>query len=275
MIESNHAQQHPVLELVDATVMKGSVRALNGLSLTIHPGQHTAIVGPNGAGKSTLINVLTRDEYPLPHADGRPPVRIFGKDRWEVFELRTRLGIVSADLQQRFVEGHSAGRITGEDAVLSGFFATRGFLMYASITGEMRRRAAAALERIEASHLAGKVVNEMSTGEARRILIARALVSDPDALVLDESAAGLDPVARRRFLEIVGRIGEQGTTLILVTHHVEEILPIVSQVALLKNGRVAIAGPKAEVLTSENLSAVFDAPVNIERNGDRFFLRDW
>jgi iron complex transport system ATP-binding protein len=274
-VTSRGTGEHPVLEVVDATVMKGTVRALNGLSLTVHPGQHTAIVGPNGAGKSTLINLLTRDEYALPHADGRAPVRIFGKDRWDVFELRTRLGIVSADLQQRFVEGHSAGRITGEDAVLSGFFATRGFLMYAEITAAMREQARVALERIEASHLARKVVNEMSTGEARRILIARALVHEPEALVLDESAAGLDPVARRRFLEIVGRIGEQGTTLILVTHHVEEILPIVSQVALLKDGRVAVVGPKAEVLTSENLSAVFDAPVNIERSGDRYFLRDW
>jgi iron complex transport system ATP-binding protein len=255
--------------------MKGAVRALNGLSLTIHHGEHTAIVGPNGAGKSTLINVLTRDDYPQPRPDGAPPVRIFGSDRWDVFELRTRLGIVSNDLQQRFVEGHSAGRITGLDAVLSGFFATRGFLMYAEITAAMRERAAHALERIEAAHLAAKVLNEMSTGEARRILIARALVSDPAALVLDEPAAGLDPVARRRFLEIVGRIGERGTTLILVTHHVEEILPIVRQVALLKNGRVAMAGPKADVLTSENLSAVFDAPVRLEQSGDRYYLRDW
>jgi iron complex transport system ATP-binding protein len=265
----------PVLEIDSAVVMKGSVRALDGLSLTIRSGQHTAIVGPNGAGKSTLINLLTRDEYALPHADGRPPVKIFGQDRWDVFELRTKLGIVSADLQQRFVEGHCAGRITGTDAVLSGFFATRGFLLYADITPAMRDSAARALGRIEASHLAAKVVNEMSTGEARRILIARALVSDPAALVLDEPAAGLDPVARRRFLDLVARIGEQGTTLILVTHHVEEILPIVTQVALLKGGRVAMAGPKRDMLTSANMSAVFDAPVTLERNGERFLLTDW
>jgi iron complex transport system ATP-binding protein len=264
-----------VLEIIDATVLKGGVRALNGLTLTIHQGQHTAIVGPNGAGKSTLINLLTRDEYALPRADGRAPVRIFGRARWNVFELRTRLGIVSADLQQRFVEGHSAGRITGMDAVLSGFFATRGFLLYADITPGMRERAARALERIEAAHLSGKVVNEMSTGEARRIMIARALATEPAALVLDEPAAGLDPVARRRFLDVIGRIGAEGTTLVLVTHHVEEILPIITQVALLKDGRVAFAGSKASVLTSENLSAVFDAPVALEHSGDRFFLRDW
>ena len=265
---------NPVLELVDATVVKGSgVRALDGLTLTIHPGEHTAIVGPNGAGKSTLINLLTRDEYPQPRANGRPPVRIFGSDRWDVFALRTRLGIVSADLHQRFVEGHSVGRISGVDAVLSGFFATRGFLLYSDVTDAMRRAASEALARMEASHLAGKTLNEMSTGEARRVLIARALVSAPEALVLDEPAAGLDPVARHRFMEIVGRIGEQGTTLILVTHHVEEILPIIRQVVLLRNGRVSMAGPKASVLTAEHLSVAFGAPIAVDHHDGRYFLR--
>jgi len=263
----------PVLELEDATVMKGGVRALDRFTLTIRAGEHTAIIGPNGAGKSTLINVLTRDEYPLSRTEGPPPARIFGSERWDVFELRTRLGVVSADLQQRFVEGHSAGRVTGEDAVVSGFFATRGFLLYADVTDDMRRRARTALDRMEAGHLSGKLLNEMSTGEARRVLIARALVTSPAALVLDEPAAGLDPVARQRFLEIISRIGEQGTTLVLVTHHVEEIMPIISRVALLKKGHVMAVGAKASILTTERMSAVFDAPVIVEEHGGRYWLR--
>ena len=262
-----------VLELAGATVIKGGQRALDSLTLTIRTGEHTAIVGPNGSGKSTLINLLTRDEYPLAQPDGPPPVRIFGSDRWDVFELRSQLGIVSADLHQRFVEGHSAGRISGEEAVLSGFFATRGFLLYSTVTDDMRRRAAAALDRMEATELAGKRLNEMSTGEARRVLIARALVTEPRALVLDEPAAGLDLVARQRFLELVGRLAQEGTTLILVTHHVEEIIPIVDRVVLLKAGRVAFEGPKRSMLTDEHLTFVFGAPVAVDYSQGHYYTK--
>lgn len=254
-------------------MIKGGVRVLDRITLTIHPGQHTAILGPNGAGKTTLINLLTRDDYALPRPDGLPPVKIFGRAIWDVFELRTRLGIVTADLQQRFVEGHSVGRITGEEAVLSGFFATRGFLLYADVTNDLRRRAADALARVEASPLAGKLLNEMSTGEARRVLIARALVTSPDALVLDEPAAGLDLVARHRFMESIARLATQGTTIVLVTHHVEEIMPEVQQVVLLQRGRVAAAGPTSSMLTAEHLSRIFDARVSVEKQNGYYYAR--
>ena len=249
------------------------MRVLDNLTLTIGSGQHTAILGPNGAGKTTLINLLTREDYALPRPDGVPPVKIFGNAIWDVFELRTRLGIVTTDLHQSLVEGHSVGRITGEEAVLSGFFATRGFLLYATVTSDLRRRAADALARMEALPLAGKPLNEMSTGEARRVLIARALVTSPEALVLDEPAAGLDLVARHRFMESIGRLANDGTTIVLVTHHVEEIIPAVEQVVLLQRGRVAAAGPKPSMLTSHHLSRIFDAPVSIEKMNGYYYSR--
>ena len=262
-----------ILELNGATVMKGDVRALDGVTLTIRRGEHTAILGPNGAGKTTLMNLLTREDYALPRPDGDAPVRIFGQATWDVFELRCRLGIVTGDLHQRFVEGHSVGRITGEDAVLSGFFATRGFLLYATVTDAMRRRAADALARLDASALAGKTLDDMSTGEARRVLIARALVTSPEALVLDEPAAGLDLVARHRFMEMIGAIAAAGTTIVLVTHHVEEILPAVEQVVLLQRGRVAVAGAKRAVLSAAHLSTVFGAPMTVEETGGYYYAR--
>jgi iron complex transport system ATP-binding protein len=252
-----------VLELNDATVVKNGVRILDGLRLAIHTGEHTAIVGPNGAGKSTLINVLTAQDHALAHEDGVPPVRIFGESLWDLFSMRSRLGIVSGDLHQTFVRGHSAGNISGTDAVLSGFFATLGLVDPRRLTGEMRQRAADALERLGAAHLARKPLDEMSTGEARRVLIARALVRAPDALVLDEPTTGLDMVARQHFLETVSRVAREGTTVILVTHHVEEIIPEITRVILLKQGRVALEGAKRDVLTSAHLTTVYGAPVEL------------
>ena len=119
----------PVLQLTNATVVRNGAAVLDAMSLTVRSGEHTAILGPNGSGKTTLINLLTLDAYPMASANGQPPaVQVFGRSRWNVFELRSQLGIVTADLHQRFVAGNCTGQISGEDAVVSGFFATQGFL---------------------------------------------------------------------------------------------------------------------------------------------------
>jgi iron complex transport system ATP-binding protein len=264
---------HPLLELTDATVVKGGVRILDGLTLTIHEGEHTAILGPNGAGKTTLINLLMHQDRAFAHDDAPPAVRAFGHDRWNVFELRTQLGIISNDLHQRFVAGHSAGRIRGLDAVISGFFATQGFLINLDVTEAMRTRAADALAQLDAEALGAKWMDEMSTGEARRVLIARALVSQPRALVLDEPSAGLDLVARHRFMETVRRVAAGGTTIILITHHVEEVIPEIDRVFLLKDGRVLAQGTKQEMLTTARLSELFGDAVAVTESGGYFHAR--
>ena len=250
----------PLLQIDRATLVKGGARILDDLSLTIALGEHTAIVGPNGSGKSSLIKLLTRQCYPLAGTDGRPKIVLFGRDRWDVFELRTLLGIVSADLHQTFVND---GALTGREVILSGFFASQGLAKHHAVTPGMQERAREALNLMEAAPLAEKLIGHMSTGEARRVLIARALVHDPRALLLDEPTTGLDLIARRRFLETLRRIARRGTTIILVTHHVEEILPEIGRVVLMKGGTVFRDGPKREVLTPPNLSALFDAPVQI------------
>ena len=251
----------PILELFDATVVKDGATVLDGVSLTIRAGEHTAIVGPNGAGKSTLVNLLTHEDRPL----ARPgtPIRLFGSDRWNVFDLRSRFGIVSADLHQRFVNGNSVGRITALEAVLSRFFTGHGFIFQPDVTAEMQDAAAAALARMGVAHLGDTTLDRMSTGEARRVLIARALVTSPEALLLDEPTTGLDLVVRYQFLESIREIARQGTTLILVTHRVEEIIPEIESIVLLRRGRVAAAGPKGPTLTSANLTAIFEAPISL------------
>ena len=262
---------HPVLELVDATVVKGDRPVLDRLTLTIRAGEHTAIVGPNGAGKSVLVRLLTHEDRALLAADGTSPVRVFGNGNWDVFELRSQLGIVSADLHHRFVEGNSEGRITGEAAVVSAFLASAGILRYGTVTDEMRRRTTDALGRMGVGHLARRWLDEMSSGEARRVLLARALVTSPRALVLDEPTTGLDLVARHEFMEHVRRVARDGTTVILITHHIDEIIPEIERVILLRDGRVAAEGPKASVLTAEQLSALFDAPIALEEHEGYFY----
>jgi len=263
----------PVLELRDATVVKNDRRILDSLSLTIAGGEHTAIIGPNGAGKSALVSLLTHDDRPLRHEDGSPSVLVFGESRWNVFDLKSQLGIVSADLHHRFVLGNNEGRVSAEAAVLSGFLATQGILRYGAVTKEMRGRAADALARMGVAHLAGRALNEMSTGEARRVLLARALVTAPRALILDEPTTGLDLVARHDFTERVRQVARAGTTIILITHHIEEIVPEIQRVILVGHGRIAASGAKRDILTADHISRLFNAPIALEEEDGYFYAR--
>ena len=263
----------PLLELASAVVVLGGTRVLDGLSLTIRRGEHTAILGPNGAGKSTLIKLLTLEVYPLADVGAASPIRVFGQDRWDVFALRSQLGIVSADLHDRFVRGNANGVLTGLDTVISGFFATQGTFAHQRVTDAMRRAAVEALDRVDAGRLAGATLDTMSTGEARRVLIARALVHQPAALVLDEPTRGLDLVARHQFMERIRSLAQEGITLLLVTHHVDEIIPEIGRVILLRRGRVARDGCKTDVLTGPHLGHAFGAPLQVEQAGGYYHVR--
>jgi iron complex transport system ATP-binding protein len=263
----------PVLELTNATLVRGGTRVLEGLTLTIARGQHTAILGPNGAGKTSLIRMLTLEDRPRAAENGTPALRLFGRDKWDITELRTRLGVVTGDLDAGFGMGTSGGRVAGLDAAVSGLLGSHGLFAHHEVTDGMRDQGRAALARVEAEHLAGKPLNEMSTGERRRVLIARALITRPDALVLDEPTAGLDLVARQRFMESVRGLTREGTTLILVTHHVEEIIPETSRVVLLRGGRIAFDGPPEVALTGERLQDVFGGRLAVTRSGGYYHVR--
>jgi iron complex transport system ATP-binding protein len=264
--------ESPLLELVNATLVRGGTPVLHDVSLRICRGQHTAILGPNGAGKSSLIRMLTLDDRPIRH-DGRASLRLFGQETFDAEEIRRRLGVVTGDLDLTFGMGTSRGRVTALHAVVSGLFGSQGVFAHHTVTEAMWRDARTALQRIDAEHLAFRPLNELSTGERRRVLIARALVTRPEALVLDEPSAGLDIVARHQFLDSMGRLAEEGTTVILVTHHVEEILPETKQVALLRGGRIAFTGPPEAALTADRLSALFGAPVTVDRSGAYYHVR--
>lgn len=257
----------PLLDIDDASVMRGDRLILDRFSLRIGAGQHTAILGANGAGKSTLVRLITRELYPLAQRDGCTAMRVFGRDRWHVSDLRGLLGIVSPSLQH---DCTTDATLEVSEAVLSSFFAAQRLGLNHHVTPAMRERADEALEDAGATHLLGRTMASLSTGEARRVLIARALVHRPRALLLDEPCAGLDMASRRRFLENLRGLAQGGTTLLLVTHHVEEILPEIRQVVLLRDGCLLKQGDKDEVLTGELLSETFGMPVCVERRGDYF-----
>lgn len=260
----------PLLELNEATVLRRSTPVLERISLRIGRGEHTAIIGPNGSGKSTLLHLLTRRLYPLARPAGPAPIRIFGRERWHIEELRSRMGIISSDLHQRFVVGMGMEGITARDAVVASFFSSEVLFLHHQVEPEMIRKAERSLERMGALALADRRLSELSTGEARRILIARALVHEPELLVLDEPTTGLDLVARHDFLEQIRRLAHEGTTLILITHHVEEIVPEIERVVLLERGRVAADGSPAHVLTPDRLGHVYGSEVQIRRVGRRY-----
>ena len=263
----------PLLELREATLFRGGARVLDRLTLTIRRGEHTAILGPNGSGKSSLIRMLTLEDRPRASANGTPPLRLFGRSTWDVTELRTRLGVVTGDLDAGFGLGTSSGRVRGLDVATSGLLGSHGVFAHHEVTKAMRARAREALARVEASHLADRPLSELSAGERRRLLIARALVTRPEVLVLDEPTSALDLVARQHFMDAIRRLAGEGTTLLLVTHHVDEVIPETRRVILLKDGRVAFDGTPEDALSPPRLEAVFGARMIVTRSGGYYDVR--
>lgn len=262
--------EHQFLELAGVNVARGDRVVLHDINLNIRAGEHVAILGPNGCGKSTLIFTITCQIYPMVQPGMH--VRIFGRDRWDLTQLRKHFGVVGAGLMGE-LPGERTAITTGLDAVIAGFFSASTLWPNLHVTGEMRERAAEALERIEASHLAGQLVGEMSAGEKRRIMIARALVHRPRQLLLDEPSNALDLAAQRELRETLRRLAQEGTGLVLVTHHLGDILPEIERVILMRGGRIVGDGPRQELLTAPKLSELFDAPVRIGH--DEEWLHSW
>ena len=251
----------PLLELRHVTVCRGNTTALSAVTLTIAAGEHVAILGPNGSGKSTLIKAIARECYPM--ALPGTIFRIFGEATWDVFRLRRRLGIVTFDLAEACHQ-----ELTGREVVLSGFFSGIGLWRNEPVTPAMERQCAAALAALDASHLGARLMTALSSGEARRLLIARALVHQPAALLLDEPTTSLDLRATHDLRVVLRRLAQNGTGLILVTHHLHEIVPEIERVILLRAGEVIGDGPKSAMLTPERLQALFGLPVQVrQENG--------
>lgn len=237
-----------LVELDGVSVVRGGRTILKEMSLSIEEGGHTAILGPNGCGKSTLINLLSRELHG--HA-GKGRYRVLGRERWTQSELRTVLGVVSAEPKEPLL-----GDPTGLDLAISGLFGTYGVLVQRRVTPDQVAVGREALAKVDASHLADQPVATMSAGEERRCWIARALAPQPRALVLDEPTTGLDFVAQQRFLETIRGLANS-VTIVLVTHHLEEVVPEIGRVVLMREGRIVADGQREAVLTRERVAEAF------------------
>ena len=250
-----------ILDIQHATVYRGDTRVFDDLSFRLEEDEHTAILGPNGAGKSTILKLLAGEVHPVPH--DHTSIRLFGDTRWNVWDVRKRLGMVSHDLQHHYLD-----QVSGLKVVLSGFYASIGIYEHQEFSYGQLARADEVLEDLGAGYLRDKRFGQMSTGEQRRCLLGRALVHDPTALVLDEPTSGLDLTATFHYLDLVRGCMKKGKTVLLVTHHIHEIPPEVQRVVLLKKGKIVQDGPKKAALTETHLSDLFDCPIAlVEANG--------
>lgn len=250
------------IEFKNVSVLRDDKKILNDITLNIGNDENTAIIGPNGCGKSTFIKLITGKIYPSYTGDDTV-CSIFGNSRWNIFDLRSLLGIVTNELQYDF---HN--EITGKEAVISGFFASIGIFSNHKVTREMEIKADEAIELMEVSHLAQRRLDTMSSGEARRFLIARALVNNPKVLVLDEPSNSLDIASMIKFHSIVRKIAAGKTRIILVTHFISDIIPEIKRFVLLKDGKIFADGKRDEVFTGAKMSSLFGINVDlVEKSG--------
>lgn len=251
----------PFLHLSHVNVARGENVVLYDINLSVNAGEHIAILGPNGCGKSTLIKTITCECYPI--VEEGTEVRIFGRERWDLTELKKRLGVVSAELP-----GKPTLTTTGRDAVLTGFFSSSTLWPNLTVTDQMRSRADEVLKQIDAEPLRDKLVGHMSAGQQRRIMIGRALVASSQMLLLDEPSNALDIAAQRDLRELLRRLAQQGTGIILITHQVADIIPEIDRILMMKDGRIVGDGPRTELFTAARLSDLFRTEVHLtEKDG--------
>ncbi len=259
-----------LIELTEVSIERGTTRILDRVHLNIPQRQHVAIVGPNGSGKSTLLKLLMKFFYPSVVDGQSGTVRILGQEEWNVWELRSHLGFVSSDIDHHFTLGRSA-RLNAMQTVLTGYFSAELEPDQNSITEVMKCDSKRILERFQVSSQSSKCLGHMSTGERRRVLLARALVTQPQAIVLDEPTTGLDIRARFELLGMLNELAFAGTQIVLVTHHLEEILPCIDRTILLKAGKVFLDSRTKEALSEDAITALFDTPIRIDRDAGGFF----
>ena len=258
----------PIIDFENVYVSYGLTDVLHDINLKIYPNENWVILGANGSGKSTLLKLFSNDLYP----NAKYPCKklIFGKERWDIFDLKNKLGIITNDLHNKF-ESRSPSA-TAFEVVLSGFHSSLGVIKHHDFSDKEIAQAKQAMEFLDIWSIRQKRVREMSTGQLRRCIVGRSLIHNPGAFVLDEPTTGLDIKARASFLNTIQRLAKN-VPVILITHDVSEIFPEITHAALMYNGTLYKTGLINDVLTSENLSIIFDTDIEVNAKEGRYSVR--
>lgn len=261
----------PLIELEHVHVARGSNIVLHDVSLSIGHGEHVAILGPNGCGKSTLLKTMTCELYPIVKPETR--VRLLGRERWDLTELKRRMGVVSPELP-----GRPTLHTSGFDAVVTGFFSSSTLWPNLHVTAAMRERAEEILALVGAQELREKPVGQMSAGQQRRVMIGRALAGasidgDVQMLLLDEPSNALDLAAQHDLREMLRGLAQRGVAIVMITHHIADILPEMNRVIMMRDGRIIADADKRELLTENRLSELFGRQITLTERGD--FWNAW
>lgn len=259
------ANEMNLIDLHDAQVRRAGRIILAVDEFHWAQGESLALLGPNGAGKSTLVQLVTREAQPL-HRD-EPPVRFMGKDRATLAEVRNALGIVSATMHDQ-IRVH----LPALDIVLGGLYGSLGVPQRVQVKPFQRDRCLAVMEELGIASLAERDIMTLSSGQARRVLIARALANDPQALIMDEPCTGLDPEGMFYVRRAMRTIAQHGKATLLVTHYAEDIIPEIERVVLLSEGTIVADGPKAELLTGDAMTSLFGVPLEVLQTGNYYAL---
>ncbi|MFT8395186.1 ABC transporter ATP-binding protein [Propionibacterium sp.] len=250
-----------VVDLEAVSVRRGTSILLDKVNFSVEEGERWVIIGPNGAGKTTLLSLLSAQSFP---SEGK--VNLLGETMGavDVFELRPRIGVSSSAIAHRIPHAEAV-----RDVIVSASYAVMG--RWRETYDEMDfERAGQLMALFNVSHLADRTFGTLSEGERKRVEIARALMTDPELLLLDEPGDGLDLAGREHLVGTLSVLcqNEDAPAMVLVTHHIEEIPPGITHAMLLEHGRVSASGPIEQVLTDENLTATFGLPLVIRRDDD-------
>ncbi len=256
----------PLLQMRDAQVRRAGKLILDIDEFSVAEGESIAILGPNGSGKSTFVGLVTREVFPL-HRDD-PPVVFRGDPRMTLAEAKSCTGVVSSTMQDQ-IRVH----LPAEEVVVGGLFGALGVPVRRKATPQQMDTAHRAMDELGISDLAKRDILTLSTGQARRVLIARALVNEPDVLVFDEPCSGLDPEGMYYVRRTISKLAASGRAIILVTHYLEDVVPEIERVVLLKDGRIEMAGSKPKILTGGNISELFGVPIEVVENAGSYYMQ--